>query len=101
MKGRRRVAPAALFASGDLADAELAELAEEGRAADAEAAGDLRHAAAIMADGEADDVGLDFLEAAHVAVARVKRDARGMIEGGVLRGPVQERLVDVRGAAGE
>src|SRR4051794_16380980 len=37
-----------------LADAELAELAVEGGAADAEAAGYFGHAAAIMADGEAD-----------------------------------------------
>ena len=49
-------------ASGGGVDAEVAELAVKGRAADAEAPGDFGHAAAIMADGEADDVGLDLLE---------------------------------------
>ena len=54
---------------GDVADAELAELAVEGRAADPQPPRDLGHAAAIMADGEADDVGLDLLERAQIAVA--------------------------------
>ena len=54
---------------GDIADAELAELAVEGRAADPEPARDLGHPAAIMADGEADDVGLDRFERAQIAVA--------------------------------
>ena len=45
-------------------DPELAELAVERRAADPEAPSDLRHAAAIMADREPDDVGLDLLERA-------------------------------------
>ena len=56
------------LSGGDVADAELAELAVESRAADAEPAGDFGHAAAIMADGEADDVGLDLLERAQIAV---------------------------------
>src|SRR5919202_2112298 len=73
-------------ASGDLADAQLAQFAVEGGAADAEAAGDFGHAPAIMADGEADDVGLDLLEAAHVAVAAVEGDAGRVIQRGVLRG---------------
>ena len=56
-------------------DPELAELAVKRRAADPEAAGDLGHAAAIMADGEADDVGFDIFQRAQVAVAAVEGDA--------------------------
>ena len=55
--------------SGGGVDAELAELAVEGRAADPEAARDFGHASAIMADGEADDVGLDLFQRAQMAVA--------------------------------
>ena len=57
-------------------DPEVAELAVERRAADAEPPSDFGHAAAIMADGEADDVRLDLLERAQMAVAGVERHAR-------------------------
>ena len=63
-------------ALGGGVDPEVAELAVERRAADPEAARDFGHAAAIMADGEADDVGLDLLERAQMAVAGEQRDAR-------------------------
>ena len=56
-------------ALGGGVDPEVAELAVERRAADPEAARDFGHAAAIMADGEADDVGLDLLERPQMAVA--------------------------------
>ena len=54
----------------------VAELAVERRAADAEPARDFGHAAAIMADGEADDVGLDLFERAQMAVVGEERDRR-------------------------
>src|SRR4051794_39893149 len=57
-------------------DAEVAELAVERRAADAEPASHLRHTSAIVADGEADNVGFDFLERPQMAFARVERHAR-------------------------
>src|SRR5258705_8357930 len=57
-------------------DAEFAELAVEGRATNPEAPGDFCHAAAIMADGEADDIGLDLLERAQMAVAGEHRYGR-------------------------
>src|SRR5262249_37606438 len=56
-------------------DPELAELAVERRAADPEPARDLCHSAAIMADREADDVGLDLLERPQMPVTAVERDA--------------------------
>ena len=62
-------------ALGGGVDPEVAELAVERRAADPEAARDFGHAAAIMADGEADDVGLDLFERPQMAVAGVQRDA--------------------------
>src|SRR4051795_10274637 len=83
------------IASGDFADAELAELAVEGGAADSETAGDLGHSAAIMADGEPDHVGLYLLEAAHVAVAVVEGDAGRVVEGRGLRGAVQQGAVEI------
>ena len=55
-----------------------------------EAAGDFGHAAAIMADGEADDVGLDLLEAAQMAVGAEERDARAPASAASL-----DALVDV------
>ena len=82
-------------------DAELAQLAVERRAADAEAAGDFGHAPAIMADGEADDVGLDLLEAAQMAVGAVERDARAAGQRGVARrlGDVGRDVVRAAGEA--
>src|SRR3954463_2233238 len=85
----------------DLADPELAELAVEGRAADPETARDLGHAAAIMADGEADHVGLDLLERAHVAVMVVERDARALGQRRGAGGAVQRLAMIVAGAAAE
>ena len=57
--------------SGGGVDAELAQLAVERRAADAEAPRDFGHAAAVMADGEADDVGLDLFQRPQMAVVAV------------------------------
>src|SRR5207248_3165796 len=51
-------------------------LAVKRRASDPEAAGDLGHAAAIMADGEANDIGLDLLEQPQMAVAGEQGDLR-------------------------
>src|SRR4051794_41906758 len=99
--GCRRLEPLPNPLLRDLADAELAELTVEGGAADAETAGDFGHAAAIMADGEADDVGLDILEAAHVAVAVVEGDTRRVVQRGGLRGAVEQGAVEIGGAAGE
>src|SRR3546814_5833597 len=39
---------------------------------------DLAHPAAIVADGEADDVGLDFLERTQVAVGQIEGHADGL-----------------------
>ena len=54
--------------SGDIADAEFAELAIEGGPADPKPPCDLGHAAAIMADGEADDALPISPERAQIAV---------------------------------
>src|SRR4051812_45834951 len=62
-------ANAAASASSSRINSEVAELAIERRAADAEAARDFGHTAAIMADGEADDVRLDIFQHAQMAVA--------------------------------
>ena len=64
---------------GEVADAEFAELAIERRAPDPEPPRDLGHAAAIMADREADDVGLDLLERAQIAVGVEQRDAAASV----------------------
>ena len=56
--------------------AEFLQLAIEGRAADAQAAGDFRHVAFIDGDGHADDVRLDLLELAHMAARRRARSAQ-------------------------
>ena len=53
-------------------DAEFAELAVERRAADPEPPRDFGHAAAIMADGEADEVGLDLLQLRKWPSGRIK-----------------------------
>ena len=63
-------------ALGGGVDPELAELAVERRAADPEAARDLGHAPAVMADGEADDVGFDLFERTQMPVAGVQGNAR-------------------------
>ncbi len=55
-------------------DAELGELAVERRAPDPEPPCDLGHLAAIMADGEADEVAFDLFERAEVAVGLPQRD---------------------------
>ena len=65
-------------------DAELAELAVERRAANPEPPRHLGHAAAIMTDGEADDVSLDLFQRPEMAIGRVQRDSRRAIEGFVV-----------------
>src|SRR5689334_22371947 len=72
-------------ASGGGVDADIAELAVERRAADAEAARDFRHAAAIMADGETDDVRFDLFERAQVALVREQCNAARPAKGNVAR----------------
>jgi hypothetical protein len=67
---------ARLARSGGGVDAELAEFPVKCRAANSETAGDFGHAATIMADGEADDIGFDFLETAQVAVLAIESDLR-------------------------
>ena len=80
-------------------DPEVAELAVERRAADPEAARDFGHAAAVMADGEADDVGLDLLERAQMAVAGVERDA-GRAGDRFVAARLAERRREIGAAAG-
>ena len=63
------------WSSGGGIDAEVAEFAIKGRAPDPEAARDFAHPAAVMADGEADEIGFDLLERADIAVASVQSDA--------------------------
>src|SRR5687767_9995586 len=72
----RRASCATLGRSSSRINPQFAEFAVEGRAADAEAACDFGHAAAVMADGEADDVGLDVVEAAQMTVVEEQRDLR-------------------------
>src|SRR6476469_9744555 len=62
--------------SGRCVDPEPAKLAVERRPADAEAPRDLAHSAAIMADGETDDVRFDFLERSQMTIGGVEFDAR-------------------------
>src|SRR5881394_2789286 len=81
-------------------DPEVAELAVEGRAADPEAPRDLRHAAAVMADRETDDVRLDLLERAEMAFAGVQRDAPRAGDRFLAAG-VAERRREVGAPAGE
>lgn len=54
--------PLASSSSGGGIDAQLAQLAIKGGAADPEPASNFGHSAAVVADGEPDDVGLDFFE---------------------------------------
>src|SRR6185369_4019651 len=68
-------APRLVLASGGGVDTQLAELPVERRTADTETPRDLGHAAAIMADGEADDVGLDILQRSKMPVTAVECDA--------------------------
>jgi cytochrome b561 len=68
--------PAAETSSGVLVDPQLAELAVEGRATDAEPPGHFGHPPAIMADREADHVRLDLLQRAQVSVGLEQRHAR-------------------------
>src|SRR6185369_11932068 len=56
-------------------DSQFAELAVQRRAPDPQPPRDLGHAAAIMADGEADDVGLDLIQRAQIAVGVEQCDA--------------------------
>ena len=74
---------------GRAVDAQVAKLAVERRAADPEAARDFGHAAAVVADREADHVGLDIVEAAQVAVVGEEHHAH----------PVLPRIAGLGGAA--
>src|SRR3954451_171003 len=80
-------------------DPQVAELAVKGRAADAEAAGDFGHPAAIMADGEADDVGLDIFEHPQMAVAGEQSDL-GRAGNHLFAARFAERGREVSAAAG-
>src|SRR5688500_6159649 len=62
-------------ASGRGVDADVAELAIECGAADAEAARHFSHAPAIVADRKADDVRLDLFERAQMPFVGEERDA--------------------------
>ena len=79
-------------------DAEFAQLAIKRRAADAEAAGDFGHPAAIVPDGEADDIGLDFLERAQVAVVGVEQHADPARPALAAQGIVAEQFGQLREA---
>lgn len=70
----------------------VAHLAVERRAADAEAAGDFRHVALVLVDGEADHFRLDVLELAHVARFVGDRDAVREVRAGEVGQRVRLRL---------
>src|SRR5690349_15112672 len=55
--------------SGGGVDADVGQLAVERGAADAEASGHFRHTAAVMADGQADNVRLDLFQRAQMPFA--------------------------------
>src|SRR5690348_6842362 len=73
--GRKRTLAVPLCRLCSRIDPELAEFAVERRPADPEAARHFGHAASIMADREADDVGLDVLQRAQMPVGAVERYA--------------------------
>jgi hypothetical protein len=88
--------------SGGVVDAQLAQLAIERRAPDPQPPRDLGHAAAIMADRQADDIGLDILQRAQIAVGAEQVDpaiVHPVRRAGRRRGPVAERgdLREIRG----
>src|SRR5690606_7321898 len=93
---QRRARPA----SGRAVYPQVAELAVERRAADAETAGDFGHPPAVVADGEADHVGLDVLERAQVAVGGVEIDPDPVLRrmGGHLH--LAENLAQLREVLG-
>jgi hypothetical protein len=69
---------------------ERLQLAVQGGAADSQPAGDFRHLPAVMGDGKADDLGLQFVERAHLRHV-VKQ---GQPVGSKMRGVFdQQRLV--------
>src|SRR3546814_12115056 len=61
--------------SGRGVEPEVAQLAVKRRAADAEAPRDFAHPAAIMADREADAVGLDLFERPQIDVGQTEGDS--------------------------
>ena len=78
-----------------LLDPQFAEFAVKGRPADLQAPRDFGHAAAIMADGKADQVGFDLFhrpdmavgaEQRHAADLAGGRDGRQVVIGGCLGG---------------
>src|SRR3954467_14278152 len=97
----RPAGPTGRSGSCDLADAQLAELSVEGRAPDPQPPRDLRHPPAIMADGEADDVGFDRFQRAQIAVGIVEGDAGAVRQRRLLRGAVERRPVEIAGAPRE
>src|SRR3990167_2996306 len=66
--------------SRHVVDPKARELAVERRATDAQPPCNLGHASAIMADGEADDVRLDILERAQIAILRIEHDANAVVQ---------------------
>ena len=77
-----------------LANPQIHQLAIEGGAADAQAAGHFRHAAAIMADGKTDHVGLDGVQRAQVAVGGVEHDAGALVLGHARHGGHGAKALD-------
>src|SRR5437764_7217527 len=73
--GRKRTRDDYIRRSGGGIDPELAGLAVKRGPPDPQPPCDFGHAPAIMADGEADDVGFDVLERTQMAVAAVERDS--------------------------
>ncbi len=68
----------------------------KGSSGQSEAAGDFGHSAAIMADGEADDVGFDILEHAQMAVAGEQSDPGGPAIASSLRASLSVGAKSVR-----
>src|SRR5215210_5828880 len=66
--------------SGRALDPEVAQLAVERRPPDPQPPRDFGHPPAIVADGEADDVGLDVLQRAQVAVGGVEHHAHALLD---------------------
>src|SRR3546814_9876133 len=79
-RGACRVSPSPSSTEGERessrrVDPQIAQFAIQRRSPDPQPPRDFAHPAAIMADGQADDIGLDFFQRAQIAVGQKQGDA--------------------------
>src|SRR3546814_807494 len=89
-----------LLPSSRAVDAQVGKFAVERRAPDPQAPRDFGHAPAVMADGEANNIGLDILERAQVAVIRVQHHADAVVQRWCRSNRFAKQFAELRKAFG-